>query len=91
MEKKKKLSFIEDADFCFKIIRLFILRIKQSDTFAVFAANILAVYNTYSHNFEGLRVHWASKETYHFFRATHTKIHCFKINNIWTQISFNTP
>ena len=31
------------------------------------------------------------KETYHFFKATLTKIHSFKINNIWTQISFNTP
>ena len=28
------------------------------------------------------------KETYHFFRATFTTIHCIKINNIWTQISF---
>ena len=36
-------------------------------------------------------IHWASKETYHFFRATLTKIHAIKINNIWTQISFNTP
>ena len=27
----------------------------------------------------------------HFFRATLTKIHAIKINNIWTQISFNTP
>ena len=34
---------------------------------------------------------WASKETYHTFRATLTKIHAFKIKNIWTQISFNTP
>ena len=33
-------------------------------------------------------MHWASKETYHFFRATFTKIHYIKINNIWTQISF---
>ena len=30
-------------------------------------------------------IHWASKETYHFFRATLTKIHAIKIN-IWTQI-----
>ena len=36
-------------------------------------------------------LYWASKETYHFFRATLTKIHFIKINNIWTQISFNTP
>ena len=28
---------------------------------------------------------------YHFFRATLTKIHAIKINDIWTQISFNTP
>ena len=35
-------------------------------------------------------IHWASKETYHFFRATLTKIHAIKIN-IWTEISFNTP
>ena len=33
-------------------------------------------------------IHWASKETYHFFRATLTKIHSIKINHIWTQISF---
>ena len=36
-------------------------------------------------------IHWASKETYHFFSTTLTKIHCLKINNIWRQISFNTP
>ena len=35
-------------------------------------------------------LHWASKETYYFFRATLTKIYAIKINNIWTQISFNT-
>ena len=35
-------------------------------------------------------VHGASKETYHFFRATLTKIHAININ-IWTQIIFNTP
>ena len=38
-----------------------------------------------------IQLHWASKETYHFFRATPTKIHAIKINNICTQISFNTP
>ena len=38
-----------------------------------------------------LHVYWASKETYHFFRATPTKIHAIKFNNIWTQISFNNP
>ena len=37
-----------------------------------------------------MEIHWASKETYHFFRATLTKIHSIKINHIWTQISFNT-
>ena len=37
------------------------------------------------------KLNWASKETYHFFRTTLTKIHCIKNNNIWTQISFNTP
>ena len=26
-----------------------------------------------------------------FFRATLTKIHAIKLNDIWTQISFNTP
>ena len=35
-------------------------------------------------------IHWASKETYHFFRVTLTKIHSIKINHIWTKISFNT-
>ena len=37
-----------------------------------------------------LFIHWASNETYHFFRVTLTKIHSIKINHIWTQISFNT-
>ena len=36
-------------------------------------------------------IHWASKETYHFFRATITKIHFIKINHIWTQISYCSP
>ena len=31
-------------------------------------------------------VHWASKETYHFFRVTLTKIHAVNMNNIWTLI-----
>ena len=35
-------------------------------------------------------IHWASKETYHFFGATLTKLHSNKMNHIWTQISFNT-
>ena len=34
---------------------------------------------------------WASKETYHFFRVTLTKIHLIKMNHIWTQISFSFP
>ena len=38
-----------------------------------------------------LNIYWASKETYHFFRATLTKIHTIKIDNLWTQLSFNTP
>ena len=36
-------------------------------------------------------IHWASKGTYHFFRAKLTKIHAIKNNHIWAQISFNTP
>ena len=36
-------------------------------------------------------IHWASKETYHFFRATLTKIHYIKINHIETQISYSSP
>ena len=35
-----------------------------------------------------IQLHWASKETYHFFKATLTKIHRIKINHIWTQISY---
>ena len=31
-----------------------------------------------------------SKETYHFFRVTFTKLHCIKMNHVWTQISYNT-
>ena len=31
------------------------------------------------------------KRNSHFFRTTLTKFHCIKINNFWTQISFNTP
>ena len=31
------------------------------------------------------------QKKHHFFRATPTKIHAIKINNICTQISFNTP
>ena len=48
--------------------------------------------NVSSHHlsFLAIYIHWASKETYHFFRATPTKIHVIKIN-ICTQISFNTP
>ena len=32
------------------------------------------------------RINWASKETYHFFRVTFTKIHCIKMIHILTQI-----
>ena len=38
-----------------------------------------------------VQIHWASKETYHFFRATLTKIHRININHIWTQISYSFP
>ena len=34
-------------------------------------------------------LHWASKEIYHFFRATLTKIH-IKVNHIWTEISYSS-
>ena len=34
-------------------------------------------------------IHRASKETYHFFRATLAKIQSIKMNNIWTQISYS--
>ena len=44
----------------------------------------LVLYRTYL-------IHWASKETYHFFRATCTKIQSIKMNHIWTQISYSTP
>ena len=30
------------------------------------------------------KVNWGSKETYHFFRATFTEIHCIKMIQIWT-------
>ena len=40
---------------------------------------------------QSVHVHWASKETYHFFRAMLTKIHGIKINHIWTQISYSSP
>ena len=36
-------------------------------------------------------VHKVSKETYHFFRATFTKIRSIKINHIWTQNSYSYP
>ena len=32
---------------------------------------------------------WASKNTYHLFRGTLTKIHHIKINNFWTLISYS--
>ena len=37
------------------------------------------------------QIHWASKETDHFFRATLTKIRSIKINHNWAQISYSTP
>ena len=37
------------------------------------------------------KIHWVSKENYHFFRAMLTKIHPIKIRNIWTQTSHSTP
>ena len=33
-----------------------------------------------------VELHWASKETYHIFRVTLTKIQSININHIWTQI-----
>ena len=36
-------------------------------------------------------LHWASKEPYHFIRATLTKFHHIKINHIWTQVSYSSP
>ena len=36
-------------------------------------------------------IHWASKETYHFFRATHIKIQSIRMNHNWAYISYNTP
>ena len=38
-----------------------------------------------------LIIHWASKETYHFFRATLTKTQSIKMNHISTQFSYSTP
>ena len=35
-----------------------------------------------------LELHWASNETYQFFRATLTKILSIKMNHIWTQFSY---
>ena len=31
-------------------------------------------------------IHWASKETYHFFRVSPTEIQSINMNHIWTQI-----
>ena len=44
-----------------------------------------------SHSTKKSNLHVASKETYHFFRATVTKIHPIKIYHIWTLISYYTP
>ena len=35
-------------------------------------------------------LHWASKETYHFSRATLIKIQSTTINHNWAQISYST-
>ena len=32
-----------------------------------------------------VQIHWASKETYHFFRVTLSKIQSINMNHIWTQ------
>ena len=36
-------------------------------------------------------IHWVSKEIYHFFTATLTKILSIKMNHSWTQISYSYP
>ena len=41
----------------------------------------------YKNNIVMITIHWASKETYHIFRAKLTKIYPIKINNIWTKIT----
>ena len=33
-------------------------------------------------------IHWASKETYHFFRVTLTKIHSIKLDHNWTKLQY---
>ena len=38
-----------------------------------------------------IHVHWASKETCHFFRARLTLIQSIKMNHIWTQIHYSYP
>ena len=38
-----------------------------------------------------IKIHWESKETYHFFRATVTTIHLIIIIHIWIQISYSSP
>ena len=48
------------------------------------SASTRSIFSTIS----DIHIHWASKETYHFFKKS-TKIHAIKINNIWTQTSFN--
>ena len=68
------------SSFPFKIPMMFffLLFLQMSDT---------TFKNTPTHMYtEAVKI-----ETYHFFRATPTKIHCIKIKNICTQISFNTP
>ena len=35
-----------------------------------------------------IKIHWESKETYHFFRATVATIHLIRIIHIWIQMSY---
>ena len=37
--------------------------------------------------FKSLNIHWVSKQTYHFFRATLIKIQSIKINHNWAHIN----
>ena len=51
----------------------------------------IAVYILHVINIHGYEIHWASKETYHFFRATHITIQSIEINHNWAYISYDTP
>ena len=50
----------------------------------------VSFFSSDSHYVPHICIHWASKETSHFFRVTFTEIHCIKLIHIWTQIRFNT-